>query len=342
MFQTDLSHKKASDSRYDLLKFLLAMMIVALHTRLWPSVLLPWLRVAVPLFFMVSGYFFFHKIDKLGSTREQWAAMGHFAVRSAKLYLIWLAVWSVPTFETHAYFQHGFLFGIGKFCFDLLFGQTFAASWFLSANILGTLLVFIMRKRKWLCAAVSLGLYAVCVMTAVYGKALPEFTGALSSALPGYTFYFSFPAAMLWLWLASMIAKIPDGEFRNPLPWIVLTLIGIVLLYGENHLVTTRHWVRDSDVYASLAILCPAVFMAVRTIPRFTMRHSLSLRHASVIIYCTHATVAKLLIEYFKTQHTVQPQLGVYTFIITALVSALFCTAIILAARRWRYFNLAY
>ena len=35
---------------FDLVKLILSIMIVAIHTSLFPTILYPWLRLAVPLF----------------------------------------------------------------------------------------------------------------------------------------------------------------------------------------------------------------------------------------------------------------------------------------------------
>lgn len=42
----------------DLAKFVLAFFVVAIHTSFFPKYLYPWLRVAVPLFFIISSFVF--------------------------------------------------------------------------------------------------------------------------------------------------------------------------------------------------------------------------------------------------------------------------------------------
>lgn len=53
--------RQRTDSRFDTLKVVMALFIVVLHTKLWPSVFIPLVRIAVPVFFIMSGYFFFEK-----------------------------------------------------------------------------------------------------------------------------------------------------------------------------------------------------------------------------------------------------------------------------------------
>ena len=40
----------ALDSKYDYLKLGLSVLVVAIHADLYPLILYPWLRIAVPLF----------------------------------------------------------------------------------------------------------------------------------------------------------------------------------------------------------------------------------------------------------------------------------------------------
>lgn len=55
----------------DLIKFVFSIMIVAIHTELLPNILYPWLRLAVPLFFIISSFLLFSKINK-SSKDEKW------------------------------------------------------------------------------------------------------------------------------------------------------------------------------------------------------------------------------------------------------------------------------
>ena len=49
------------ENLFDIAKFILSVMVVAIHTSFYPEYLYPWLRLAVPLFFVISGYLFFTK-----------------------------------------------------------------------------------------------------------------------------------------------------------------------------------------------------------------------------------------------------------------------------------------
>ena len=71
----------------DLTKFILSIMIVAIHTQLLLSILYPWLRLAVPLFFTISSFLLFKKINI--NPKEESEIIKNFCRRQIKLYLFW-------------------------------------------------------------------------------------------------------------------------------------------------------------------------------------------------------------------------------------------------------------
>ena len=46
---------------FDLIKFILSIFIISIHSGIVPDILIPVVRTAVPLFFMISSYLFFNK-----------------------------------------------------------------------------------------------------------------------------------------------------------------------------------------------------------------------------------------------------------------------------------------
>lgn len=82
-----LSGKWGGD-KYDLLKFVLAIMVVMLHTNVLPSAMRPVLTTAVPLFFLMSSYFFFLKVESLEDFDKP-LALKKYVLRNAKLFAFW-------------------------------------------------------------------------------------------------------------------------------------------------------------------------------------------------------------------------------------------------------------
>ena len=78
--------KVGINSNYDILKFLLSLMVVMIHSKLLPDLLYPWLRIAVPLFFIMSAYFFFLKIGNSIDENERKNELKKYVLRNLKFY----------------------------------------------------------------------------------------------------------------------------------------------------------------------------------------------------------------------------------------------------------------
>ena len=61
MTETNYVEKTRYDI-FDIVKFVLAIIVIAIHTNLFPQFLYPWLRLAIPLFFIISSYLLHVKI----------------------------------------------------------------------------------------------------------------------------------------------------------------------------------------------------------------------------------------------------------------------------------------
>ena len=122
-------------------------MIVAIHTGFIDQYIYPTVRLAVPLFFIFSGFFAFSKIDSAKNLSAQKSILKNTISRYLKLYLFWFIV-SLPLMIYFRYFfKEGFLKGIFIFIRQFFLGSTFSASWFLMACMLGIIIVFHMSRH---------------------------------------------------------------------------------------------------------------------------------------------------------------------------------------------------
>ena len=55
----DCMREKSNNKGLDVLKLTCAIAVMAIHSGLFCRLLYPWLYVAVPLFYLMSSYFFF-------------------------------------------------------------------------------------------------------------------------------------------------------------------------------------------------------------------------------------------------------------------------------------------
>ncbi len=145
----------------DLLKFILAIMIIAAHCSLFEEftnvkVLADRLfSIAVPLFFAMSAFFFVRKIDSLEESdkRKQFN-------KTIKRLLILFAIWYVLMLPM-TWFKWWSIATIKETVFALFLSCTFNGYWFIKALIINTTILFICRGRiaMLLLAAFSFTVY---------------------------------------------------------------------------------------------------------------------------------------------------------------------------------------
>ena len=166
----------------DILKFVLSLFIVAVHFA-DIAMLSPILRCAVPLFFMLSSFFFFKKYDGVVSTKEKNAVLLKYIKRNLVLYLFWFIVLLPYTIILRGWFDEALIPGVLKVCRSFIFSSTFPASWYIMATIIGTSLIALTDRtfNKRFVFIVALLAYAFCCISSNYGKMISssEFLGPL-------------------------------------------------------------------------------------------------------------------------------------------------------------------
>lgn len=211
---------------FDLTKFVMAFFIIAIHCDLLPSVLYPWLRIAVPIFFLISGYILFRRVDET----EKTACVMRYVWRNLKLYIVWFIILlPVTVFGRRSWFSDGIMWGIFRWVRALLFSGTFYASWFLTANVTAVLLVYGMSKKMkmhWILAIAAVCYFLCCMNSRYYW--LAEKYG-LSFLLRGLDLLFgkienSFLVALLWIAIGKTMAeKRTAGSVKR-------TILGLLFL----------------------------------------------------------------------------------------------------------------
>lgn len=191
----------------DLLKFVMALMVVMIHVK--PNVhseiltvlFKPLLSIAVPMFFLISSVLFFNKF------KGGLIGIINYCKRIGILYLSWLVIDSWYIVVRKPYFDLDWMSGFSEFFKDLVFGTTFPGSWYLSASVMGLLLVYSLSRvfNKYIVFLITL-LVALYVS---YVRLLPEFM-----KIP-YEWYaanlreevsLSFPAQMIWISLGQILS----------------------------------------------------------------------------------------------------------------------------------------
>ena len=302
-------------SKFDLLKLILAVMIVMLHCNVLPAFLCPILRVAVPLFFMMSGYFFFDKIKNLDRPSSG-AALKRYCLRILKLYLFWFIFLLPFTIHSHpGWFDAGAVNFIEHLTKGFFFSGTFNASWFLSAAVIGMCLVFVLSRYLNTTSVLIMGCicYLFCAADSNYYYLMVEIPAYKDlSSLCRFIFgmpYFSFIYSMVWISIGKFLAEHPI-RINN---YVLLLFISISFwaLFLEADIVRNKQWQGDSNSYLSLIPLCPLIFISVAQNWR-NPNYGPVFRKYSTMLYCMHISFVIVLKAYVSSP--------IYIFLITLFI----------------------
>lgn len=295
--------KTEYDAKYDIVKFVLSLFVVAIHAVVYPYAVYPWVRMAVPLFFMISAYFIFGKLQH-ATMEQQRAILKKYVVRNALLYACWFVILSPMTYllRRQVYFGHGIGGGIRALLMNVFFGNTFLASWFIPAAVLGVLIVYALSKwlrKDAILLVLSLLVFAVVTLRSAYsaaisdtwlGVALRAYERALGSPV------FSFPAAIVWVFLGKCFA---ERKVRVPALWVLISLLVVFCagLYVEWRWVLGWNGAYGHDSFFMLLPVCVILFALIERCQPIYWQPSLHLKRASTVIYVAHASVLPVFNE---------------------------------------------
>lgn len=218
----------------DLLKFLMALMVVMIHVKpnthseLLTAFFNPLMGLAVPTFFLISSYLIFSKLQGGGGVLLRWAK------RLAILYGVWLIIDAWFVIFRREYFELGLGEGLFTFAKDLLFGHTYPGSWFLSALLVGVIVVYFTTK--------FLHPYIMCIISliiAIYIRNIEILPDIWKVPYMWYAEHIreevnlSFPSHLIWISIGQLFS-ISSHKINNAKAYLLpLSLVIFVLCFAS-------------------------------------------------------------------------------------------------------------
>ncbi len=278
----------------DLTKFILSFFVVAIHAEIFPGVLYPWLRVAVPLFFMISSFLLFTRMNDT-SESEQRMRIQKFIKRNLSLYFTWFIILIPFTiYVRKAWFADGAMTGILRCIRGLLFGSTFRASWYIMASVIAVPLIWYLSKKinQYVLAALSAVLYILCCMTSNYAGLLDTLGLGMLNSISSILFggiATSFLSALIWVVTGKAFADKKD--LRNWKFSAILCIISLALLFIEKKVIDILQCSTANDCYLMLIPTCCFLFSLLLQLKNIHIANAKTLRNCSTLIYVTHCEV---------------------------------------------------
>lgn len=263
----------------------MSILIMMIHVGFSTEVIIT--RLAVPVFFMLSAYFFFKKLNA-AEKAECPAIYRKFLWRSVKLYAFWFVVLLPVTVVARGWAEQQPLELTVNLLSGLLFKSTFLASWYISAYIIGITLAYMLRRATALLLVAGAVCYTICCLTSNYFALIDG--SWLTDLLGGYEPYNSFPVGLLFIGFGKILA---ESDRRMNLWQAGLMLVaGTVMLFVENHIIEANQWRKADDCYFSAILAVPAIVILAKQLPPMLPNIKTGmLRKMSTINYCSHFSI---------------------------------------------------
>lgn len=291
----------------DGLKVTLALMVVALHcgflTDLAPHaayLLIHGLfRAAVPVFFIINGYFFWQALaPRNPDAGNATPACRDWFYRIVLLYAFWMLFYAVFWLPADT----GVPTDGWTRLVVLLFG--YYHLWYLPATIGAAALTWLIRHR-------SAGLMAtLALLTLLTGTALqyafsyhlagPQLTGLLPDKTMLYRNFLLF--GLPYFLCGVLLQRCQLGSRLSPAAIGRLVLLGIGLVLLESYVNYQLTGGKEGfDMLLSLALLCPALFLLANS---YLLRGSAPLGRLAAALYFIHPLFIHLLHRYTELKAT--------------------------------------
>lgn len=330
----------------DFFKFVCAVLVIAIHALpfsgistsafYWVDILA---RIAVPFFFIASGFFLFNNISA--------TKLKNFISRLLKLYLFWFVVTLPHTiYKKFILPESDFATNIIKFAKGVVFSSSFNGSWYVNTLIVSSVIVYFLQKKFSFALILLLGaiLYVLSCISSSYMSFYPV-DSAIATFVETYKYIFgvapytSLPAGLLYVAIGAYIIKNKQSFTNINMNSIIAGLvISIILAIVENTVLYGHS--RSNDSFFALVPLCFFLFLYCLKsdyIGRTIGANTLFLRNASTVMYFSQFILIDTYLFILKSViHS--PYINMIVYIVV-LITTILLTAAIRYLEKYKLFS---
>lgn len=302
-------------NKFDLAKFVMAVLILCLHSGVFPDFFFLVFRLAVPLFFMITAYFFFNKMERAEREKrgDKKVILLNFVQRNVCLYWFWTIVFIVPILIQRKWFEHEFPYSILLLLRSLFFGSTFRASWFITATVIAAVLICVLsykcRLKDTTILLIGVCIYLLCCLDSNYFYLIPGESVFCKCLMKCHLFFGSpvnsFPVAIVWMMFGKrMVNRQTSLSVKTLFLWCIVAFLMLCLEY-----LVICHWrlSRVDDCYISLLFLCPLMMELLIKMRDFPLYNPIGWRKMSIVIFCTHGTFMGIIRRLLEQDNMLLP-----------------------------------
>jgi len=253
-------------------------------------------RLAVPLFFLITSFFFFR-----GNCCKE--SVTKYLKRIGRLYLCWFILAFPITIFNHFFVnENPFLLNLFLLVKSFFFTSTFTGSWFLTSCAFCVVLFYCLGKlgpyEKITTLFLAVLAYLICVCTSAYGKIM-DILG-LRDVYNSIVFFFAKPYLSIivgipYFALGKFISK-NESVIKKPNPIIFLSLL--CLLFIEVYCTYTLSLANYTDCYLFLLPVAYCIFLYFLKW-NISINYAYIFRKSSIIIFLSHS-IFLFVIEFIE------------------------------------------
>lgn len=237
----------------DLVRFIAALFIIAIHLfpegsttesvgldtsipiLLGESFVYSLLRAAVPIFFVISSFLLFKKIEN--NLENKWRFVGQFCLRLLFLYLFWyIAALPITIREVTTYISQGDSYQLTRYIINTLWKGAPRGFWFLVSLSFSVLLTNLCNHKKTflVLTIIAIGMYVYGCLNSAYFGLFTQNENPIAKAIfitgDYLELYCSHLQALLFVVLGRFFASHGTFKIKGNLFFILLTFL---LMVGE-------------------------------------------------------------------------------------------------------------
>lgn len=301
----------------DIAKFISAFLVICIHTgplldinETGNFILVQIIaRIAVPLFFIISGFLFFAKLDD----KREWndyrniAALKHYVLRLGKIYLLWSLLY-LP-------FNYLLVRGDGfhtmtliRYLRDFCFTGSYYHLWFLPALMVAVCAVYFLRR--FVSLRTTLVISGILYLIGMMGNVYPQLVEEIPYVQTAYQYYTEIFVTtrngiffgMLFISLGAYFAKGRMMVNHGSLAPFIGFVLSLAALFGECFLLKEHGFMHDlASMYLMLIPTVCFLFVWLLSLDMQKRAIYKVLRILSLLIYVSHLMFIVILNMLFPT-----------------------------------------
>ncbi|MDR1018169.1 MAG: acyltransferase family protein [Lachnospiraceae bacterium] len=286
----------------DFMKMVAAIFVVGIHTNPFYSYSLNLntlfrilARLAVPLFFISSGFLIAKKVDLIDSFYEKRKYIIHYIKRIIILFISWYIVNLPFSIYFSVKNKEGMIYFVKRYIISVFITDSYNGGWYLTATVIGVIIVFLLILRDntkvnyILLVIISILLFSLAILnsefynlkltnnfvTEIYLFSKKHIQWALSPVV-----------APIYLSIGILAKKGESKIEKIDIKWLLLfdTVFGIIMFY-EVHLIRLYKLQGADDQFMSLVPMSFFLFITVLKFKESNIPYSKNMREFSTICF---------------------------------------------------------